>query len=69
MQYQHSVLHFRYKLFADAADYPNPDVDEHMQRFADAGFELITVTERSRDGGPHTEVTRTFYWRRHIVAN
>ena len=64
MEYKHSALNFRYPIFADVEPYPNPDMDAHLQEWADAGYELVTATQRSRDGGSHAETTFTFIWRR-----
>lgn len=64
MEFKHSAVEMRYVLFESAPPVDNPDIDAHLQMWADAGYELVSVTERSRDGGRYIEDTFTFFWRR-----
>lgn len=64
MEYRHTTLELRYVLFEGAPPVENPDIDAHMQEWVDADYELVNVTERSRDGGRYIEDTFTFFWRR-----
>jgi hypothetical protein len=62
MQYRTTSLAHRYRLFESAEPVENPDINAHMGEWAAQGWQLVTVTQMTRDGGPYTEVTFRFLW-------